>query len=51
MKIKVYKVYLGNDLDKIFLIRKRALDYKENLEIYNFDKDLKISIEMGYIYV
>lgn len=51
MKIKVYKVYFGNELDKIFFTKKRALEYKENLEIYSFDEDLKIEIEKGYVYV
>ena len=51
MKIKVYKVYFGNELDKIFLSKKKALEYKENLEIYSFDENISIEVEKGYIYV
>lgn len=51
MKIKVYKVYYDDELDKVFLIKKRALEYAENLKLYSFYDDISIEIEKGYIYV
>lgn len=51
MKIKVYKVYFGRELDKIFLSKKKALEYKENLELYSFDEYVIIEVEKGYVYV
>lgn len=51
MKIKVYKVYYGHEVDKIFFSKKKALEYKENLELFRFDEDVIIEVEKGYVYV
>ena len=51
MKFKVYRVYYDYELDKVFLIKKRALEYAENLKLYSFDDDISIEVEKGYVYV
>lgn len=50
MKIKVYFVFYEDELDKIFLTKKRALEYKENLLLNAFE-NVNIEVEKGYIYV
>lgn len=51
MKVKCYVIYYDGELEKMFFNKKKALEYKENLEIYSFDNDVNIEIEKRYIYV
>lgn len=51
MKIRFYVVYYNDEIDRIFLRKKKAEEYIEDLKISNFDINNNIFCRKEYIYV